>query len=68
MNDTCRNDIDLCLSVKYDWKTPNDIDLGPSDRNWILHFSDIGTNDLLHFNDMGCSDVDLGFSDRRWVT
>jgi hypothetical protein len=47
---------------------PNDIDLSPNDRGWILHLSDIGTNDLLYFSDMGCSDVDLGPSDKIWMT
>jgi hypothetical protein len=47
---------------------PNDIDLGLSDRGWVLHLSDIGISHLLHFNDMGYNDVDLGPSDRRRVT
>jgi len=47
---------------------PNDIDLGPSDKGWILHLNEIGTNDLLYFSDMGCSDGDLGPSDRGWMT
>jgi hypothetical protein len=44
-------------------RRPNDIDLGPSDRNGVLHFSDIGFSDLLHFSNIGCSDVVLGPSD-----
>jgi len=30
---------------------PNDIDLGPNDKGWVLHVSDIGLNDLLQFSD-----------------
>jgi hypothetical protein len=40
-------------------RRPNDI--GPSDKDWILHLSDTCPNDLLHLSDMGCSDVNLGF-------
>jgi hypothetical protein len=47
---------------------PNDIDLGLSDRGWILHLSDTCFSDLLQFSDIGYSDVDLGSSDRRWMT
>ncbi len=47
---------------------PNNIDLNLSDRGWVFHLSDIGLNDLLHFNDIGCSEVDLGLSDSRWMT
>jgi len=50
-------------------KRPNDIDLGLSDRGWVLHLSNIRLSDLLHFNDIGYSDVDLGPSGiRRWMT
>jgi hypothetical protein len=42
-------------------RKPNDIDLGPSDKGWILHLSDIGPSDLLHLSDMGFNDVNLGF-------
>jgi hypothetical protein len=46
-------------------RKPNDIDLGPNDRSLILYLSDIGTSDLLNFSDMGCSDIDLGLSDKK---
>jgi hypothetical protein len=44
---------------------PNDINLGPSNKGRVLHISDIGLSDLLHFSDIGCSYVDLGPSDKR---
>jgi hypothetical protein len=46
-------------------RKPNDIDLGPNDRGLILHLSDIGSSDLVHFNDMGYSDVNIGLSDKK---
>jgi len=49
-------------------RIPNDIELGPSDKGWILHLSDIGISNILHFSDMGYNEIDLGPSDRRWVT
>ncbi len=39
---------------------PNDIGLGPSDKGWILHVSDVGFSDLLHFSD-------IGPSNKNWV-
>jgi hypothetical protein len=47
---------------------PNDTNLGSNDKGWVLHVSHIGLSDLLHFSDIGCSDVDLGPTDRRRVT
>ncbi len=47
---------------------PNDINLGPSDKGCVLHLSDMGTNDILYFSDMGYSDVNLGPSDRICMT
>jgi hypothetical protein len=49
-------------------REPKYINLGPNDRGWVLHLSDIGPNDLLQFSDMNYSDVDWSPSDRRWMT
>ncbi len=67
MNETCRSDIDLCPTDRG-WLKKDLIDLGLNDRGWVLHLSDIGLNDLLHFSDIGYSGVNLGPSDRGWMT
>jgi hypothetical protein len=58
----------MCEWKRMIERGPNDIDLGRNDKGWVLHVNDIGLSDLLHFSDIGYSDVDLGPSDWRWVT